>query len=177
MLRVSRTTRRTLSTKSMSTMASTRLPRLPVPDLPKTMAKYMVSVQPVLLQDELDGGPPVTEALRKHEDIVRSFLNGPGQTAQARLLALDKASPHNWLDDNFWLKKIYLESRAPLLINSNWWLTFINDTDVPEKIITDQGQGFTPWQIRRAASLVHGVVDFKHRVQSCVVRLALLDLF
>ena len=90
-------------------MASTRLPRLPVPDLPKTMAKYMVSVQPVLLQDELDGGPPFTEALRKHEDIVRSFLNGPGQTAQARLLALDKASPHNWLDDNFWLKKIYLE--------------------------------------------------------------------
>ncbi|KIM64248.1 hypothetical protein SCLCIDRAFT_115593 [Scleroderma citrinum Foug A] len=147
-------------------MASTRLPRLPVPDLPKTMAKYMVSVQPVLLQDELDGGPPFTEALRKHEDIVRSFLNGPGQTAQARLLALDKASPHNWLDDNFWLKKIYLECRAPLLINSNWWLTFINDTDVPEKIITDQGQGFTPWQIRRAASLVHGVVDFKYRVQS-----------
>ncbi|KIM67526.1 hypothetical protein SCLCIDRAFT_21056 [Scleroderma citrinum Foug A] len=126
----------------------------------------MESVQPVLLQDELDGGPPVTEALRKHEDIVRSFLNGPGQTAQARLLALDKASPHNWLDDNFWLKKMYLEWRAPLLINSNWWLTFVNDTDVPDKVITDQGQGFTPWQIRRAACLVHRVLNFKHRMQS-----------
>ena len=153
---------------SMSTMAALKLPRLPVPDLPKTLAKYMESIQPVLLQDELDGGPPFTEALKKHEDIMRSFLNGPGQVAQRRLLALDKVSPHNWLDDNFWLKKVYLEWRAPLLINSNWWLTFVNDADVPKEIITDQGQGFTPWQIRRAACLVHGILDFKHRMQSCV---------
>ncbi|KAF8833851.1 hypothetical protein BDN67DRAFT_660258 [Paxillus ammoniavirescens] len=54
----------------------------------------------------------------------------------ACLLALDKASPHNWLDDSFWMKKTYLEWRAPLLINSNLWLTFLNDWGVP--VVTDE---------------------------------------
>ncbi|KAL4075558.1 acyltransferase ChoActase/COT/CPT [Scleroderma citrinum] len=166
MLRVSRRGLSVPLCSPMSTTAPPKLPRLPVPDLHKTMAKYLDSLQPVLLQDQLDGGPPVVETLKRHEDIVHSFLNGPGQVAQARLRALDKVSPHNWLDDNFWLKKTYLEWRAPLLINSNWWLTFVNDADVPEEVITDKGQGFTPWQIRRAACLVHGILDFKHRMQS-----------
>lgn len=157
------------SGRTMTTRPVQKLPRLPVPDLCKTMAKYLDSIQPVLQQDALDGGLPFAEAFGRQQGLVQSFLDGPGQLAQARLHALDKVSPRNWLDDNFWLKKTYLEWRAPLLINSNWWLTFANDADVPEMVIRDAGQGFTPWQIRRAAGLVHGIVDFKHRMQSCVI--------
>lgn len=154
------------SSRSLSAMSAQKLPRLPLPHLHKTMAKYLDSIQPVLLQDELDGGAPFSAAFEERQKLVQSFLSGPGKVAQARLRALDDVSPHNWLDDNFWLKKTYLEWRAPLLINSNWWLTFVNDAEVPEEVIRDQGQGFTPWQIRRAACLVRGILDFKHRMES-----------
>ncbi|KAF8843770.1 acyltransferase ChoActase/COT/CPT [Paxillus ammoniavirescens] len=143
-----------------------KLPRLPIPDLRKTMDRYLESIQPVLLADEHAGGPSFSTSYARQQALVSAFLASPGPLAQARLLALDKASPHNWLDDNFWMKKTYLEWRAPLLINSNWWLTFVNDPDVPEEVVTDEGEGFTPWQVRRAACLVHGIVDFKHRMQS-----------
>ncbi|KIK80431.1 hypothetical protein PAXRUDRAFT_833536 [Paxillus rubicundulus Ve08.2h10] len=143
-----------------------KLPRLPIPDLQKTMDRYLRSIQPVLLADEHAGGPSFSTSYARQQALVSAFLASPGPLAQARLLALDKASPHNWLDDNFWIKKTYLEWRAPLLINSNWWLTFVNDPDVPEEVVTDQGEGFTPWQVRRAACLIHGIVDFKHRMQS-----------
>ncbi|KAF9243394.1 acyltransferase ChoActase/COT/CPT [Melanogaster broomeanus] len=144
----------------------TKHSRLPIPDLRKTMDKYLKSIQPVLLADEHTGGPSFSTSYAHQRALVNAFLSGPGPLAQARLLALDKASPHNWLDDNFWMKKTYLEWRAPLLINSNWWLTFVNDPDVPEEVVTDDGEGLTPWQVRRAACLVHGVLDFKHRMAS-----------
>ncbi|KAF9223779.1 acyltransferase ChoActase/COT/CPT [Gyrodon lividus] len=143
-----------------------KLPRLPIPDLRKTMDRYLRSIQPVLLADEHAGGPSFSTSYARQQALVSAFLTSPGPHAQARLLALDKASPNNWLDDNFWMKKTYLEWRAPLLINSNWWLTFVNDHDVPEEVVTDDGEGFTPWQVRRAACLVHGTVDFKYRMES-----------
>ncbi|KIJ66998.1 hypothetical protein HYDPIDRAFT_108981 [Hydnomerulius pinastri MD-312] len=143
-----------------------RVPRLPIPDLRKTLDKYLQSIQPVLLADEDNGGSPFSKSYARQQGLVNAFLTGPGPLAQARLHALDKVSPHNWLNDNFWMKKTYLEWRAPLLINSNWWLTFVNDPDVPEEVVRDEGEGLTPWQVRRAACLVHGVVDFKHRMES-----------
>ncbi|KAH7884455.1 acyltransferase ChoActase/COT/CPT [Phlebopus sp. FC_14] len=142
------------------------LPRLPIPDLRKTMEKYLQSIQPLLLYDEANGGAPFSQSYAHQQSLVESFLTFPGPLAQARLKALDEVSPHNWLDDNFWMKKTYLEWRAPLLINSNWWLTFLNDPDVPEVAVRDEGEGLTPWQVRRAACLVHGILDFKHRMDS-----------
>ncbi|KAI6042881.1 acyltransferase ChoActase/COT/CPT [Pisolithus marmoratus] len=118
------------------------------------MAKYLDSIQPVLLQDELDGGALFAAAFEERQELVQSFLSGPGAVAQERLRALDDASPHNWLDDNFWLKKTYLPSTPHKL------------QLVPEDVVTDEGQGFTPWQIRRAACLVQGILDFKHRMES-----------
>jgi hypothetical protein len=81
--------------------------------------------------------------------------------------ALDKASPNNWLDDNIWLKKAYHEWRAPLIVNSNWWLSFVNDSTVPKDVLSGKdassvgGTEITPWQIRRAAWLTYRLVDFK----------------
>ena len=89
------------------------------------------------------------------------------------IAALDKASPDNWLDDNIWLKKAYLGYRAPLLINSNWWLAFQNDEGVPDHVLrgqtNDHVSGISPWQVRRAAWLVHRILEFKDRLATCVI--------
>ncbi|KAF8440414.1 acyltransferase ChoActase/COT/CPT [Boletus edulis BED1] len=143
-----------------------QLPRLPVPDIKKTLDAYLRSVQPLLLADEHSGGTPFAVAYARQRALVKAFLDGPARRAQARLRALDTVSPHNWLDDNFWMKKTYLAWRAPLLVNSNWWLAFVNDPNVPSKVVKNRAEGITPWQVRRAACLVHGILDFKHRMHS-----------
>ncbi|EGN98888.1 hypothetical protein SERLA73DRAFT_54801 [Serpula lacrymans var. lacrymans S7.3] len=148
--------------------SSPRLPRLPVPDLRKTLDRYLKSLQPLLKEDEARGGLPFELSYKKRLEWAAEFEEGIGRTCQRRLLALDRTSPFNWLDDNFWMKKTYLEWRAPLLINSNWWLTFINDDLVPKNVLREQHLhtwvGVSPWQVRRAAWLLHRVLDFKDRL-------------
>jgi hypothetical protein len=86
--------------------------------------------------------------------------------------ALDRVSPHNWLDDNFWKKKAYLEWRAPLLVNSNWWLAFHDDKLIPQSALdgesSDDRTGITRWQVRRAAWLIYRMLEFKERLDACV---------
>lgn len=65
----------------------------------------------------------------------------------------------------------------PLPVNSNWWLAFLNDENVPEVIrripagtvyteipTSPSWAGVTPWQVRRAAWLVSRILDFKERM-------------
>jgi hypothetical protein len=70
------------------------------------------------------------------------------------------------------MKKTYLERRTPLLIHSNWWLAFCNDDGVPQDVLRfgaqDHEAGITPWQVRRAAWLVHRILEFKDRLDRCV---------
>ncbi|KAI0264467.1 acyltransferase ChoActase/COT/CPT [Gloeopeniophorella convolvens] len=126
-------------------------PRLPVPDLHKTLSRYLQSLLPLLHEQEARGGPPVQSALQTRQQWADDFEKGVGAKCQDRLLALDRASPVNWLDD-LWLKKAYLEWRLPLLIHSNWWLAFVNDDRVPEHILRDpyssalKPLGINPWQ-------------------------------
>ncbi|KAI0734125.1 acyltransferase ChoActase/COT/CPT [Fomitopsis betulina] len=160
--------RRAASYRPMSSHPS--LPRLPVPDLHQTLHKYLQSLEPLLLEDELRGGPSYAEARQTRETWAEDFERGIGRVCQDRLLALEKQSPTNWLDDNFWMKKAYHEWRAPLIINSNWWLAFHNDTVVPEDVVLgrrpDLGAGgVTSWQVRRAAWLVHRTVEWKTRLE------------
>lgn len=83
---------------------------------------------------------------------------------------LDKQSPQNWLDDNVWLK-VYHQWRVPLVVNSNWWAAFQNDKNIPVHILSGDyqhdeipGTGLTNWQVKRAAWLIHRVVEFKTKV-------------
>ena len=81
------------------------------------------------------------------------------------------------------MKKAYHEWRAPLPVNSNWWLAFLNDLNVPEEVrrvppgpgpitlpgasLSDVGKdwaGVTPWQVRRAAWLIWRILDFKDKL-------------
>lgn len=163
---------RNISTNSPSSLQRARpsLPRLPVPDLHQTLDRYLASLQPLLLEDERFGKASYESSYALRQQTAQAFEFGIGKLLQDRLLALDRASPHNWLDDNFWINKAYLEWRAPLLINSNWWLAFQDDDLLPQSALTgessDSRAGITLWQVRRAAWLVHRVLDYKGQLDT-----------
>ncbi|KIK62459.1 hypothetical protein GYMLUDRAFT_41909 [Collybiopsis luxurians FD-317 M1] len=139
------------------------LPRLPVPDLNKTLRKYLESLRPFLLEDAARGGTSYEAALALRTRWADEFVNGLGKLCQERLHELDQNSPDNWLDDNFWLKT-YHQWRAPLLVNSNWWLVFHDDQLHPSEL--EKTLGFTDWQIQRATWLVHRTLEFKDKLAS-----------
>ncbi|GLB40321.1 putative choline/Carnitine o-acyltransferase [Lyophyllum shimeji] len=163
---------RDISTNSLNSAQRARpsLPRLPVPDLRQTLDRYLASLEPLLLEDERLGKASYESSYAFRVQKARAFERGIGKVLQDRLLALDRASLHNWLDDNFWMDKAYLEWRAPLLINSNWWLAFHDDDLLPESAKTgessDSRAGITLWQIRRAAWLIHRVLDYKGQLDT-----------
>ena len=68
-----------------------------------------------------------------------------------------------------------------MIVNSNWWLSFNNDSTVPQDIlegkdVTLGNTGLTPWQVRRAAWLTYRLLDFKGQLQGCVTLPSLLFL-
>ncbi|KAL5526743.1 hypothetical protein ACEPAF_8468 [Sanghuangporus sanghuang] len=145
--------------------------RLPVPRLRDTLDRYLRSLEPFLFEEEASGGRSFNDSMRLRARMADEFEHGLGRTLQDRLVELDGKSPYNWLDDNFWLKKAYLEVRAPLLINSNWWLAYKEDNTVPEAVRSgrDLGgscAGITGWQIRRAAWLLSRTLQFKKCIES-----------
>lgn len=76
--------RRAASYRPMSSHPS--LPRLPVPDLHQTLHKYLQSLEPLLLEDELRGGPSYAEARQTRETWAEDFERGIGRVCQDRLL-------------------------------------------------------------------------------------------
>lgn len=82
-------------TQSMYGMQHT-LPRLPIPSLKDSCALYVRSLRPLQTPEEHE----------KSARLVEEFCSSPlAQSLQQRLVDIDRASPTNWLEDNFWLKK------------------------------------------------------------------------
>ncbi|KAK0223286.1 acyltransferase ChoActase/COT/CPT [Armillaria fumosa] len=161
-------TRSAVRIRQYSRTMTTTLPRLPVPDLRKTLDRYLTSLEPFLREEASRKGlndDALDASRRLRAQWADEFASGVGNLCQERLLALDKTSPNNWLDDNFWIKKAYMEWRAPLLINSNWWLAFEDDANIPVSETDRQDgyfkTGFSRWQIKRAAWLLHRMLEFK----------------
>ena len=79
------------------------------------------------------GPSGLKKELEKRRLFARDFSapGGLGRTLQERLLDLDHISPNSWLNDTLWLGPAYHSWRAPLLINSNWWLLFAPDPNDP----------------------------------------------
>ncbi|KAI0078804.1 acyltransferase ChoActase/COT/CPT [Panus rudis PR-1116 ss-1] len=167
----------TSATGGRQTRSKPKLPRLPIPDLHQTLQRYLSSLEPFLRENEARDGIPFDTALQARKDWANTFEQGIGQKLQERLRGislqtadLDRSSPHNWLDDNIWLRVAYHEWRAPLIVNSNWWLSFKYDPNVPEDVIHGlrreyvEGTSITPWQVRRASWLLYRTLDFKARL-------------
>jgi carnitine O-acetyltransferase len=64
------------------------LPRLPVPDLRKTLDRYLKSIEPFLLEDEAHGGLPFHTAYSLRAKWADEFAAGVGKLCQDRLLGL-----------------------------------------------------------------------------------------
>lgn len=62
------------------------LPRLPVPDLSKTLTRYLASLEPLLLEDEKRGGMPYKSSYTLRQKWAQEFEAGIGQLLQDRLL-------------------------------------------------------------------------------------------
>jgi hypothetical protein len=70
---------------SASTDCPTFLPRLPVPELQKTLSKYLQSLIPLLQEDEARGGPSWRSALQERQQWADELERGLGAICQERL--------------------------------------------------------------------------------------------
>ncbi|SAM02327.1 hypothetical protein [Absidia glauca] len=134
-------------------------PRLPVPPLQQTCSLYLHSLLPFQTPKEHE----------KSKAVVHDFMNSTlAKSLQERLIDIDRRSPGNWLDD-FWLKKAYLETRAPLMVNSNWFTAAQDDPHHPKELLADNAKAFPEnkfsyFQIRRAATLAYNGACFTEEI-------------
>ncbi|KAL0083601.1 acyltransferase ChoActase/COT/CPT [Phycomyces blakesleeanus] len=133
------------------------LPRLPIPSLKNSCDLYLRTLVPLLTPQEY----------ANTERIVTEFQTSElAQSLQQRLVDLDQKSPYNWLEDNFWLNKAYLEWREPVMVNSNWYILGQDDANHPKELLANNAKSvapgeFTRFQIRRAAHMVLRGVHYK----------------
>ncbi|XP_075974466.1 carnitine palmitoyltransferase 2 [Anticarsia gemmatalis] len=92
------------------------LPRLPIPDLSKTGDRYLKAVRPLLNNDHY----------RAAEETTNDFITNEGKILQEKLVAKDKINKHTSYISEYWFD-LYLRDRAPLPINYNPLITFVND--------------------------------------------------
>ncbi|KAJ3080120.1 hypothetical protein HK102_003282 [Quaeritorhiza haematococci] len=133
------------------------LPRLPIPNLEETANRYLRSVKPLLTAEAY------AETERKVKDFVRP--GGLGEELQKRLIEHDKNEPENWLD-SWWLKLAYHTWREPVLVHSNWYMTFKDHPKAAEMLHTEEVKegNFTALQVRRAAELINNLVNYKEAI-------------
>jgi len=123
------------------------LPRLPIPELPKTCARYLRALNPILKPEELN----------EVEKIVNSFGSQDGPQLQKELLDRDSKNKHTSYISKPWFET-YLKDRKPLPINYNPFLVFIDDPK-PEYNA----------QLIRATNLVISSLRFKNSLQNQIL--------
>ena len=62
------------------------LSRLPIPPLRSTLDRYLQSIKPLLLQDDLQGNSAYDPAYQRRVEWAKEFETGVGATLQARLI-------------------------------------------------------------------------------------------
>ncbi|XP_070780464.1 carnitine O-acetyltransferase [Enoplosus armatus] len=121
------------------------LPGLPVPPLQQTCERYVAALEPIVEVDEL----------RHTRELVEEFqrAGGVGERLQ-RGLEKRAGNTENWLSE-WWVQVAYLEYRMPVVVHSSPGLV------LPRMNFSDK-QG----QIRFAAKLIAGVLDFKTMIDN-----------
>lgn len=121
------------------------LPKQPVPDLKKTAARYLISLKPLLNEEEYC----------KTEKIVNQFIseNGAGPILHKKLRERYEKT-ENWMNE-WWLKAAYLGYRLPVIVHSS-----PGTIAPPQKFQTpDEMHSF-------AARLIEGVCKYDAMVKS-----------
>eukprot|EP00123_Amoebidium_parasiticum_P017007 comp23677_c0_seq2/m.40532 comp23677_c0_seq2/g.40532 ORF comp23677_c0_seq2/g.40532 comp23677_c0_seq2/m.40532 type:complete len:796 (-) comp23677_c0_seq2:437-2824(-) len=118
------------------------LPRMPVPSLKHTVEHYLESIKPVFSEEEM--------AVAKR--LGEQFLKNEGPRLN-RYLTFKSWVASNYVTD-WWEKYVYLRGRAPIMINSNYYV----------------GDHFflqmTPHPASRAATAVHRAMEFKQMIDT-----------
>ncbi|KAI1291945.1 Choline O-acetyltransferase [Halotydeus destructor] len=121
------------------------LPKPPVPDLQKTLDRYLESIQPVVTAAQFE------ESAR----TVRQFLEqgGEGEALQEALERFASQS-ENWVTE-LWMEDMYLYNPIPLPVNSN-----------PFYLLPKQSFRSTTDQLRFASKLIQFCFLFKAQIDS-----------
>ncbi|XP_078282157.1 carnitine O-acetyltransferase isoform X1 [Rhinoraja longicauda] len=121
------------------------LPRLPVPPLLQTLERYLLNLEPIVSQEELE----------HTTQIVKEFAQkgGVGARLQASLERRARKTD-NWLSE-WWLRTAYLENRLPVVIHSS-----------PGVVLPKQDYRDRQGQLRFSAKLIAGVLDFKSMIDN-----------
>ncbi|XP_068106389.1 carnitine O-acetyltransferase-like [Hyperolius riggenbachi] len=120
------------------------LPHQPVPDLRKTLSRYLRSLQPLVSDEELEST----------RELVEEFLRPGGQGEDLEKQLHRRAErTENWLTD--WRHEcIYLENHLPLPVHSS-----------PAVILPQREYRDWRGQLRFASKLICGVLDFKAQIE------------
>lgn len=121
------------------------MPKLPVPPLKQTCERYMASLEPLISEEEK------THTRELMDEFLRS--GGVGERLQKSLERRARKTD-NWLSD-WWMQSAYLDSRMPVAM-------YTSPGVVLPKMHFQDRQG----QIRFAAKLIAGVLDFKSMIDS-----------
>ncbi|KAM5259258.1 carnitine O-acetyltransferase isoform 5-T8 [Hipposideros larvatus] len=121
------------------------LPRLPVPPLQQSLNHYLKTLQPIISEEEWAHTKQLVEEFQTAGGVGERLQKGLERRAR---------KTENWLSE-WWLKTAYLQYRQPLVIYSSPGLV------LPRQDFVDlQGQ------LRFAAKLIEGVLDFKAMVDN-----------
>lgn len=131
----------------MMLSAQSALPSLPIPTVHDTCDRWLKSVEPLMEAEEYE----------ESVGLVREFENGIGPKLQW-YLRLKKLLSTNWCSD-WWEEYVYLTSRSPIMVNSNFYIIAqaqvdgFDETELPTNI-----------QAARAANCVHALFEWRYKL-------------
>ncbi|CAM2103610.1 carnitine O-acetyltransferase isoform X1 [Caretta caretta] len=121
------------------------LPCLPVPPLQQTLDRYLLALQPIISEEEWTHTKGLVDEFQKPGGVGERLQKGLERRAR---------KTENWLSD-WWLKTAYLDYRLPVVVHSSPGVV------LPKQDFLDQ-QG----QLRFAAKLIEGILDFKTMIDN-----------
>ncbi|CAL8343159.1 unnamed protein product [Lota lota] len=120
------------------------LPRLPVPPLRQTCERYLAMLEPIVSEDELE----------HTRQLVAEFLQGGVGERLQKSLERRARKTENWLSE-WWMQSAYLDCRMPVAVYTSPGVV------LPRMHFRDR-QG----QMRFAAKLIAGILEFKKMIDS-----------
>ncbi|KAI4797651.1 hypothetical protein KUCAC02_024943 [Chaenocephalus aceratus] len=121
------------------------LPTLPVPPLQQTCERYISALEPIVELDELKHTKELVDEFQK--------AGGLGERLQ-KSLEKRAQNTENWLSQ-WWVQIAYLDYRLPVVVHSS-----------PGLVLPRMNFRDTQGQIRFAAKLIAGVLDFKTMIDN-----------
>uniref|UniRef100_A0A8C8A8V2 Carnitine O-acetyltransferase n=1 Tax=Oryzias sinensis TaxID=183150 RepID=A0A8C8A8V2_9TELE len=120
------------------------LPKLPVPPLKQTCERYLAILEPIVSKEELE----------HTRQLVQEFLKGGVGERLQKELERRARKTDNWLSE-WWMQSAYLDCRMPLAV-------YTSPGVVLPRLHFQDRQG----QMRFAAKLIAGVLDFKRMIDT-----------